>query len=211
MLKDIRLFYSAIREDFQSIGAIAPSSSLLARAIIHPLSQRPPWPISVLEVGPGTGSFTSRLLKYLRRDDVLEFFEVNSKFCQFLTESLNKAQLGERGIRWEVHNADIRTLDKPVQYDYIISGLPLNNFDPQAVADIFEILMGHLSPGGVFSYFEYLLLQDFKTRLLKKTDRDRTVRVVNMVRTFNRKYQYRCDHVWLNLPPAKARHCRKNL
>jgi phosphatidylethanolamine/phosphatidyl-N-methylethanolamine N-methyltransferase len=211
MLKDIRLFYSAVREDFQSIGAIAPSSSLLAKAIIHPLSQRPPCPISVLEVGPGIGSFTSHILKHLRQGDVLEVFEVNSKFCLFLTESLKKARLGERGIRWEVHNADIRTLDKSVQYDYIISGLPLNNFHPEAVADIFDVLMNHLSPTGVFSYFEYLLLQDFKTRLLKKADRDRTVRVVNMVKTFNRKHQYQCDHVWLNLPPAKARHCRKSL
>jgi len=209
MLRDIRVFYSAVRDDFQSIGAIAPSSSLLAKAIVNPLAQRPPGPVRVLEVGPGTGSFTSRILEHLRNGDHLDIFEVNPKFCLFLQESLQKARLTERGIRWELFNADIRTLDKPLQYDFIISGLPLNNFDPPTVAEILDILIDHLSPVGVLSYFEYVLLQNFKARVLRSTDRDRVVKVANTVRTFNQKYQYHCNHVWWNLPPARARHCRK--
>ncbi len=209
MLRNIRVFYSAIRNDFHSIGAIAPSSSLLAKAIVNPLAQRLSGPVSVLEVGPGTGSFTSRILEHLRDGDHLDIFEVNPKFCLFLRDSLQKAGLGERGIRWELFNADICTLDKPIQYDYIISGLPLNNFNPSTVAEILEILIDHLSPAGVLSYFEYVLLQNFKARVLRSTDRDRVLEVTNTVRTFNKKYQYDCNHVWWNLPPAKARHCRK--
>ena len=209
MLRNIRVFYSAIRKDFQSIGAIAPSSSLLAKAIVNPLAQRPPGPVSVLEVGPGTGSFTSRILEHLREGDHLDIFELNPKFSLFLRRSLQKAGLGERGIGWELFNADIRTLDKPVQYDYIISGLPLNNFHPSTVAEILDILIDHLSPAGVLSYFEYVLLHNFRARILRTTDRERVVGVINTVRTFNQKYQYDCNHVWWNLPPARARHCRK--
>ncbi|HVN79361.1 MAG TPA: methyltransferase domain-containing protein [Terriglobia bacterium] len=209
MLRNIRVFYSAIRNDFQSVGAIAPSSSLLAKAIVNPLAQRPPGPALVLEVGPGTGSFTSRILENLREGDHLDIFEVNPRFCLLLRDSLQKACLRERGIGWELFNADIRSLDRPVQYDYIISGLPLNNFHPATVAEILDILIDHLSPSGIFSYFEYVLLNNFKAKILRTTDRDRVVGVINTVRTFNQKYQYDCNHVWWNLPPARARHCRK--
>ena len=210
MLEDYLLFFSEIRDNFTSMGAIAPSSSLLAKAIVRPLTERPSRPISVLEVGPGTGSFTCRILDQLRAGDTLDIYEVNPKFCGFLKEVLERAELSERAIHWELHNADIRTLRNTAQFDYIIFGLPFSNFDVQTVAEILEILVGHLSPAGVLSYFEYVLLREFKIRLSKNADRDRLVRVAKAVRSFNQKYQYRCNHVWWNLPPAKARHCRKH-
>lgn len=210
MLKDLRLFLSAVRNDFYSTGAIAPSSSLLAKAILTPMTQRRPRPVAVLEAGPGTGSFTGRILECLREGDLLDIFEVNPKFCIFLRDFLKSAGLAERGIRWEIFNADIRSLDRPIQYDYIISGLPLFNFDPLTVNQILDCFIGHLAADGVLPYFEYTLFQDFRARLLRGSNRQRLIGVVNIVRTFNQKHQFSCDRVWWNLPPAKARHCRKS-
>jgi phosphatidylethanolamine/phosphatidyl-N-methylethanolamine N-methyltransferase len=210
MFKDLRLFVSEIRDNFSAIGAIAPSSPRLAKAIVRPLRQRPPTPVTVLEVGPGTGSFTHRILELLRPGDALEIYELNPKFCLFLRESLNKAQLSERGIRCELYNADIRSLRRTYQFDYIISGLPFNSFDVQTVSEILETLMNHLGPAGVLSYFEYSLPRGVRASLLKSADRIRMARVGRAVELFNRKHQYSCSHVWWNLPPARARHCRKS-
>ncbi len=210
MFEDFRLFYSEFRNNFTTTGAIAPSSPLLAKAIVLPLLQRPARPISVLEVGAGTGSFTHRILKHLHFGDTLDIYEINPKFYTFLITSLNKDKLSEKGIYCRFHNADIRSLRKKTQYDFIISGLPFYAFEPQTVSEILEIYMEHLSPAGVLSYFEYILTPEFKSKFLRPSERDRLIRVAKTVRKFVQKYQYSSNEVWLNLPPAKARYCRKS-
>jgi phosphatidylethanolamine/phosphatidyl-N-methylethanolamine N-methyltransferase len=209
MLKDLRLFYSECRNNFATVGAIAPSSPLLAKAIILPLQHRPRRPIAVLEAGAGTGSFTHRILNQLRFGDRLDIYELNPKFYSFLRRSLRKAKLSERGIQCRLHNADVRTLRKGTQYDFIISGLPLNNFDSRTVSEILQTYLDHLCPTGVLSYFEYFLTQEFKSKFLKPTERDRLIQVAKTVGKFIAEYQYSCYQVWWNLPPAKARHFRK--
>ncbi len=211
MLKGFRLFISEIRGNFGVIGAIAPSSPRLAKAIVRPLRQRISGPIRVLEVGSGTGSFTRRIVDLLRPGDELEVYELNPSFYHFLHESLNGAGLSKRGIRCEMYNADIRSMRRPYQFDYIISGLPFNSFDVQTVSEILETLMNHLAPSGVFSYFEYSLPRGVRAGFLKRDDRIRMARVGKTVENFNRKHQFSCNHVWWNLPPARARHCRKYL
>ena len=62
------VFLSQVLSNFGTVGAIAPSSPLLAKAIVQPLQDRPERPISVLEVGAGTGVFTARILKSLDRE-----------------------------------------------------------------------------------------------------------------------------------------------
>ena len=79
------------------------------------------------------------------------------------------------------------------------------------VAEILDIYLEHLSPTGVLSYFEYVLTPEFKSKFLKPPDRERIIRVGKTVRSFVQKYEYSSNEVWWNLPPAKARYCRKPL
>jgi phosphatidylethanolamine/phosphatidyl-N-methylethanolamine N-methyltransferase len=209
MFEDYRLFYSQFRSNFSTTGAIAPSSPLLAKAIVLPLIQRPARPIAVLEVGPGTGSFTHAILRHLRLDDSLDIYELNPQFYSFLIKSLDTEMPASKGIRLRIHNADIRNLRTKTRYDFIISGLPFYAFDPQTVSEILDIYLEHLSPAGVLSYFEYVLTPEFKSRFLKPAERERIIRVAETVRSFVQKYQYSSNEVWWNLPPAKARYCRK--
>ena len=211
MLEDVRLFYSELLKDFTTTGAIAPSSPLLAKAVIHPLKERPSVPIRVLEVGPGTGVFTHQILKQLRSGDVLDIYELNPRFCRFLRRTLRFSEYALCGIQCRLHQTDVRNLRKAVHYDFIISGLPLNNFDPQTVSEILETYLNHLAPEGVLSYFEYTLTEEFKLKFLKPSERERMARVGATVRDFVEKYQYSSNRVWWNLPPAKARHCRKTV
>ncbi len=203
------VFYSESFSNFGTVGAIAPSSAVLARAIVHPLQSRPNRPISVLEVGAGTGAFTARILQYLGAGDTLDIYELNPKFYRYLTRFLQRQHLQDRRVFCGLHNTDIRGIKQPKEYDFIISGLPFNSFDAQTVDEILEVLMSHLTATGVFVYFEYSLTHEFRGRFLKLPDRDRLRKVNLTVRNFTRKHQFRSHQVWWNLPPAKARYCRR--
>ncbi|MCI0420825.1 MAG: methyltransferase domain-containing protein [Acidobacteria bacterium] len=209
MLKDVTLFYSQFRDSFTTTGAIAPSSPLLGKAITHPLSQRPSRPVRVLEVGAGTGAFTRQILKHLRAGDQLDIYELNSRFCDYLRAHPPWQECALKGIFCRLHNADVRGVSTESRYDYIVCGLPFNNFEPEVVSEILSVLIERLSPEGVFSYFEYIFSHEFKSRFLKPSDRQRMIRVGAIVRAFIRKHQFGYRQVWLNLPPAKARYCRK--
>ena len=209
MLKDLRLFYSEFRRNFITTGAIAPSSPLLAKAMIFPLKQRRTEPIRVLEVGAGTGAITQRLLRELRAGDSLDIYELNPRFFLVLRENLPFTEYISRGIKCNLHNKDVRLLPDKALFDFIISGLPLNNFEPQTVEEFFDTFLNHLSPGGVLAYFEYIGTREFQSKISKGLERERLVRVGIAVKSFLQKYQYDSNHVWWNLPPAKARYCRK--
>jgi phosphatidylethanolamine/phosphatidyl-N-methylethanolamine N-methyltransferase len=209
MLKDLRLFYSEFRRNFITTGAIAPSSPLLAKAMIFPLKQRQVEPIRVLEVGAGTGAVTQHLLKELRPGDKLDIYELNPRFFLVLQKNLQITHYINQGIQCALHNDDVRSLPPGAFFDFIISGLPLNNFEPQTVEEFLETFLNHLSPGGILAYFEYIGTREFQSKIVKGPERERLVRVGIAVNTFLQKYQYDSNHVWWNLPPAKARYCRK--
>ncbi|MFN8008235.1 MAG: methyltransferase domain-containing protein [Terriglobia bacterium] len=209
MLKDLRLFYSEFRRNFVTTGAIAPSSPLLAKAMVFPLKQRSSSPIRVLEVGAGTGAVTQQLLKQLRSGDTLDIYELNPRFFGVLRENLPIADLTRQGLTCRLHNADVRSLPDSALFDFIISGLPFNNFESQIVEEFFETFMNHLLPGGTLAYFEYIGTREFQSRLVTGAERERLVRVGIAVKSFLQKYQYDSNQVWWNLPPAKARYCRK--
>ena len=209
MLKDITLFLSQCRENFKTTGAIAPSSALLGRAITHPLRQRSAGPIQVLEVGPGTGAFTQQIVKLLQAGDSLEIYELNARFCEYLSRNLPWESFRSKGILCQLHNTDIRDIPGNIQFDYIVCGLPFNNFEPELVSEILTVLLDRLKVHGVFSYFEYNLSHQFKSKFLKPQDRQRMIRVGRVVRAFIEAHQFGYRQVWLNLPPARARYCRK--
>lgn len=209
MLKDITFFFSQFRENFTTTGAIAPSSASLGRAITHPLSQRSSCPIRVLEVGPGTGAFTQQIVKHLRSGDHLEIYELNTRFCEYLRQNLPWEGFQSKGIHCRLHNADVRDIGRDLQYDYVVCGLPFNNFEPELVSEILTVLIDRLATHGVFSYFEYNLSHKFKSKFLKSKDRQRMIRVGQIVRAFIEQHQFGYRQVWLNLPPARARYCRK--
>ena len=210
MLKDITLFFSQFTENFTTTGAIAPSSPLLGRAITDPLSLRSSGPIQVLEVGPGTGAFTRQITKHLRSGDHLEVYELNPRFCEYLRQNLPWEAFQSKGIHCRLHNADVRDIGRDLQYDYIVCGLPFNNFEPELVSEILAVLIDRLATNGVFSYFEYNLSHEFKSKFLKPKDRQRMLRVGKIVRSFIEQHQFGYRQVWLNLPPARARYCQKH-
>ncbi|MGH9414653.1 MAG: class I SAM-dependent methyltransferase [Terriglobales bacterium] len=203
-----RLFYGQFRTHFQATGAIAPSGGALAAEMTAPLAkisgQRR---LRVLEVGAGTGVFTRAILGHLGAGDSLDVCEINRAFQPVLEARLEQGKVEERGIACNVHFGDICAWAPRPQFDFIISGLPLNNFSPDLVERILTLLGALLLPGGVLSYFEYMYVRRIKSAFVRSTaERTRLRDVGSVVDRFLYAHVSRAVPVTLNFPPAVARH-----
>jgi phosphatidylethanolamine/phosphatidyl-N-methylethanolamine N-methyltransferase len=206
MLRDLHLFAGEFLKTFTTTGAIAPSSPALARSVLKPLRQRADQAIRILEVGPGTGAFTFRIIKQLRPGDELHIYELNPRFYRHLQEQLAKRASAWPGVTIELHNRDIRTLKQAIPYDYIVSGLPLTNFDARTIAEIMELFLEHLSPAGVLSYFDYILPHQWRMAWVNPKERDRIRLMMAELTGYVFRHQTGQSYVWWNLPPARARY-----
>jgi phosphatidylethanolamine/phosphatidyl-N-methylethanolamine N-methyltransferase len=205
-LDGYKLFLKQFQEQFHTTGALAPSSRMLARAITAPFRHRRKGkPVRALEVGPGTGSFTDHLAADLRPGDQLTLIEANSEFVRFLTERLTGQAAGQVRIVEGYVPGDLP--EGP--YDFIVSGLPLNNFEPPLVKEILDALIGALADGGVLSYFEYIAVRDVKRLFVSEEERQRLDAIAEVTAAYIRRHQFRENRVYVNIPPAVARHLRK--
>jgi phospholipid N-methyltransferase len=203
---DCGTFLRESRRHFRATGALLPSSRFLARALASPLAGRRP-PLRILEVGPGTGSVTREILRLLQPGDRLDCVELNEHFVERLKLCLR------HDPRYIPHQDQVHVVHSPVEelggeaiYDHIISGLPLNNFPVGLVREIFKAYSRLLKPGGVLSYFEYVLIRQLKTPFSGRKERRRLYRVGRLVGQYIRTYQVRRQQVLMNVPPAIVRH-----
>jgi phospholipid N-methyltransferase len=205
---ECREFFGQFRRHYFTTGSILPSSRALARALTGPLRKRT-GPAHILEVGPGTGAVTAEILRLLRPEDCFDIVEINENFVALLEKRFAQEPL------WKSRKEQVRLIHSPLEevpgqgiYDYMISGLPLNNFPLALVRDIFKSYQRLLKANGVLSYFEYLLIRQLKMQFVDKREKQR-LHVLG--RYLERKIdagQFREDWVFFNVPPAVARHFR---
>ena len=197
-LAERALFLKQFLHRFPHTGAITASSRFLARAITDHV--RPAHgPAKILEVGAGTGAFTGRLVKLLRPGDKLVVYEINEEFAGVLRKRFGgNAQV-------EIVCAPIQAIERKPTFDFIVAGLPLNNFPPELVSDILETLRGVAKPGATASYFEYAAIRHLKTPFASAAERERLRRVAAVMAGFLRQHHIRSRFVLFNIPPAFAR------
>jgi phospholipid N-methyltransferase len=206
-------FFRETRRHFSDTGALLPSSRFLARALVSELRlprsnlEASPFPCRILEVGPGTGSVTREILPQLRPGDQLDAVELNSRFVALLQRRFAKEWLFHfyRDQVRIIHSA-VEDLPGEAIYDFIVSGLPLNNFSVAQVREIFQVYKRLLKPGGTLTYYEYVLIRQLKTPFVNRRERRRLYRVGRVVGEYVRDYQVRRQKVLINVPPAIVRH-----
>lgn len=207
-LTECRAFFRQFREQYHTTGSILPSSRALARALTRPLrSARPPR--RVLEVGPGTGAVTAEIVRCLRPGDRLDIVEINAEFVAVL-ERRFVAERDFQRVRGQtrIFHAPLQQVAGTGEYDFMISGLPLNNFSPDLVQEIFASYERLLQPEGVLSYFEYVWIRNLKMPLVSPPERARLRALGNFLERKIRAYQIAEEVVPWNVPPAVARHFR---
>ncbi|MBO1417250.1 class I SAM-dependent methyltransferase [Streptomyces sp. FH025] len=219
---DHLLFLAEALRTFHDTGALAPSGAELVNALVVPVTSRPNRPLSVLEVGAGTGVVTRRLARVLRPGDRLHVVEANPRFADRLredpvlaarqpgvavrlsacrVEELPEAASGESTTEGAAGSAAEGAAER---YDVIVSGLPFTNFEPGQVRNILDLYLRLLVPGGELTYFSYLGTTTARTLASGPRRGARHRAVVRLLRRFEATYGLGERTVWRNLPPARA-------
>ncbi|MEU9040340.1 MULTISPECIES: hypothetical protein [unclassified Kitasatospora] len=230
--RDHLLFLAEALRTFHDIGALAPSGPELVSALVVPVTSRPDRPISVLEVGAGTGVVTRRLVQVLRPGDRLHVVEANPRFADRLREDPVLAAR-RPGVGLRLSACRVEELQRPrpsaptgarpteaapteaaptgsgpaehgERYDAIVSGLPFTNFHPAQVREILGLYLRLLAPGGELTYFGYLGTTTARTLTSGARRGAHHRAVVRLLRQFEATYGLGERTVWRNLPPARA-------
>ena len=205
-MRDHIHFFRQFRSRFKTTGAVAPSSRFLANAMTGPLQQHR-GPARILEAGPGTGAVTRSIVKLLKPEDRLDLVELNESFVQLLerrfeTDALYKRAAGQS----QIHVCPLQDFEPDGRYDFIISGLPLNNFSADSVRDIFDAYFRLLAPGGVLSYFEYMYVRPMRKLVSSGQEKERIDALDEIMGEHLDRHRFRTSWVFVNFPPAWVQH-----
>lgn len=144
------------------VGAMAPSSRFLAAKMLDhlPIKQAK----IIIEIGPGTGVFTEKIIEKMGTETQLVVVELNDTFFDAL-----KKKITHKNVHLKHGSAeDISFYLKDLGFekaDLIISSLPLAVIPALIRQNILTTVKTHLSQKGQFVQFQYSLQS---RRALKK-------------------------------------------
>ncbi len=204
-----RRFFRECLRNFHDVGAFFPSSRFLGRKMAAAVAAKT-GRADILEVGAGTGAFTRQILPHLREGDTLDLVEVHEPFVRILRAKLAGEEPFCRyanQVRVIPGRLEDQAADKA--YDFVVCGVPFNNFTPALAARVWAGMLARLKPGGILTNVEYILFPVLK-QWLSWGERRRRVKAVR--RLMKEKYRgpqvLRRYVVIPNIPPAYCRHFR---
>ena len=179
-------FISRFLRNPVGVGAVCPSSRMLARAMTHGLDLSPGE--TIIELGPGTGAFTGCINSMLSDPEDYLGIEQEGKFVEVLNNQFPDLRFitGRAEDTRQLHHNSGRN---PVKI--IISGVPFAGINDENQIKIVGELQ-HLMPvGSMFRTFQYLhtYFLPYSIRFRKRMD--------EFAPTFHRS-----TLVLRNIPPA---------
>jgi phospholipid N-methyltransferase len=134
------------------LGSAFPSSSYLVEHLLSRVEFSRAQ--TIVEYGPGVGTFTQHLLARMRRDARLIVIETNAEFVRILKERLPDNRLHP------VHGsaADVAGILQQFalqEADYIISGIPFTTLPDDLRGQILAASRDVLSKDGAFLVYQY--------------------------------------------------------
>jgi phosphatidylethanolamine/phosphatidyl-N-methylethanolamine N-methyltransferase len=127
------------------VGAIAPSSERLARA----MAQTADLSGNVLELGPGSGVITRALLQHGLNPSRLTALEYDGAFAA----DLRKRFPGVCVLEGDAF--DFPALTGRMTFSTVVSGLPLLNHSREQGQALIAAALSHMAPGAPFVQFSY--------------------------------------------------------
>ncbi len=211
-IKNQVAFFRQFRQRFETTGSIAPSSRFLARSMTRYLAARDiSKPVRILEIGPGTGPVTDVIVRLMRLGDVFDLVELNEEFVRILGQRF-ETESAWAAVKTQstIHQLPVQDFNPSESYDFVISGLPLNNFPAELVTSIADTYFRLLRPGGVLSYFEYMYVRPIRKVITRGAEKVRITSIDATLQSHCNRHRIRRDSIWLNIPPAWVQHLRNN-
>jgi phosphatidylethanolamine/phosphatidyl-N-methylethanolamine N-methyltransferase len=134
----------------KNVGAIAPSSPALARAIARQVDPKADGP--VLELGPGTGVVTEALIERGLAPTRITAIEYDPDFAKLVAGRFPGVRVVE-GDAFDFPRT--LNLDANARFAAIVSGLPLLNHPPERRRLLLDAIFAHLAPGAPYIQFSY--------------------------------------------------------
>lgn len=153
-MSDKRSFIQNFWKERKMVGAMAPSSKYLAKKMLEKIDFSTAKVI--VELGPGTGVFTRKILEKLSPDGVLLVFELNDSFMNMLRKEFKDPRV------ILVHDSAEKIgeyLQKNglSQADAVVSSLPLANFPSDLKNRILKESHKVMHENALYVQFQYSL------------------------------------------------------
>ena len=150
-LREHMLMASRFLRSPRTVGAVSASSRALAEAMVAGIPKDRP--VTVVELGPGTGAFTGA---------IVERIAPGSKFLAIDLEPTFVERIRRRWPAVDCVCASAEDLEKLVNerrmnpVDHVVSGLPFASIPVAVTRAILDGIEHTLRPGGSFTTFQYL-------------------------------------------------------
>ncbi|MCE2743089.1 MAG: methyltransferase [Fluviicola sp.] len=147
-----KTFLKQFWKEKKMVGSIRPSSRFLTEKMLENVDFNSAKVI--VELGPGTGVFTKKIIEKMAEDAVLLVFELNDNFFTLLKSSIND----KRVIL--IHDSaekidEYLMMNNLHAADTVISSLPFANFPEELRDSIISKSHSALSNSGKFIQFQY--------------------------------------------------------
>ena len=210
-LGEYQTFLTQFLRNYGTTGSLIPSGRALGNALCRHVGRASDGQ-KILEAGPGTGAVTGCIIDRMRQQDELWMVELNPTFAAHLRQSFQvKPSFRNAAARCHLVEGSVQDLG-PIgnegQFDLVISCLPLNNFSSDTVREILEAYGKLLKPGGVLSFFQYILVRPAKMFVSGGAERDRLKGVGDAIEGMLGEREFAREWVWPNVPPAWVHHIR---
>lgn len=176
---EVRFLRSWIEKPLH-VGAVMPSSRLLARTMAQYVDPRSEGP--VVELGPGTGAITNALIEHGVDQKRLVLVEYNPGFCALLRERYPQAKVVQ-GDAYRLRDSLWDALAAPAAA--MVSGLPLVTKPMLTRLRLIRDAFVALAPGAPFVQFTYSVVPPIPKSLPGVSTEA-------------------SERIWMNLPPARV-------
>src|ERR1019366_191149 len=147
-------------------------------------------PRRILEIGPGTGAITAAIVRQLRPGDQFDIVEINADFVAFLGQRFSEEpDFRKQRARSRIMHRPLQEVPGVAVYDFMISGLPLNNLSPELVEDIYKSYERLLKPTGTLTSFEYVWIRQMKMPFVSEAERTRLTTLTHYLEAKIRRHQ----------------------
>lgn len=180
-------------KDPGGIGTVMPSSKQLAKAMTSDIGIEKAK--TVVEIGPGSGVFTSQILKMISPKTKFFLVELNPRIHRQLTERFPDVKIYNESA--EIL-PELLKREETSSADVVVSGLPWASFPPELQHKLLDAIYNSLAKGGMFTTYGYIQGKIMPGGLSIKKLLKKHFNKVESTKT-----------IWQNLPPAFVYKCVK--